>query len=272
MNAAWLPELIDRGRRRPSLRQSEHRSVLAKPGIADVSHGFHVVITSRVIDFILSSGNNTLIFRRSGGSNGAAGKRNHRGVFSQRDGIAIMHRLNLHTIETAPEKSRPTLQNFQHHLGFLPNAIATMAGSPVLLNAFAAVFSGFHGGSFDDRERQALLLTNAVTLRCPWTVAAHSTFALEHGMAAGDVAAMRAGLLPENPNYAALSGLTRALLEKRGHAGEAEIERFTAAGYASSLLLEVITALAISTLAATTANLAGSPLDARFEAQAWAAP
>jgi len=29
----------------------------------------------------------------------------------------------------------------------------TMAGSPVLLNAFAAVFSGFHGGSFDDCER-----------------------------------------------------------------------------------------------------------------------
>jgi alkylhydroperoxidase family enzyme len=108
--------------------------------------------------------------------------------------------------------------------------MATMAANPVLLNGFAGSFASFHGGSLDECEKQTLLLTNAVTIKCPWTVAAHSTFALEDGMAEADVNAIRAGKLPADPKYAALSGLSRALVEKRGNVSEGDIERFTS-GY-----------------------------------------
>ncbi|HEV3424029.1 MAG TPA: carboxymuconolactone decarboxylase family protein [Paraburkholderia sp.] len=182
-----------------------------------------------------------------------------------------MQNFTLHTIESAPEKSRPTLQALQQKFGFLPNVMATMAGNPVLLDGFAGSFGSFHGGSFDECEKQTLLLTNAVTIKCPWTVAAHSTFALEDGMSETDVKAIRAGRLPEDPKYAALSGITRALIEKRGNVSEADIEKFTSAGYAPVQIFEVITSIGISTMAATTTNMAGTPVEARFKAQSWSA-
>ncbi|AMM16811.1 carboxymuconolactone decarboxylase [Burkholderia sp. PAMC 28687] len=180
-----------------------------------------------------------------------------------------MQSFELYTIESAPEKSRPTLEALVEKFGFLPNVMATMAANPVLLNGFAGSFASFHGGSLDECEKQTLLLTNAVTIKCPWTVAAHSTFALEDGMAEADVNAIRAGKLPANVKYAALSGLSRALIEKRGNVSEGDIERFTSAGYSPLQIFEVITSIGISTMAATTTNMAGTPVEDRFKAQAW---
>src|ERR1700743_2522090 len=102
-----------------------------------------------------------------------------------------MQRFPLQTAATAPEPCRATLAALEQKFGFLPNAIATMGNSPVLLNAFVGTFGSFHGGGFDAVERQVLLLTNAVTIGCPWTIAAHSTFAIEEGLAESEVALIR---------------------------------------------------------------------------------
>jgi alkylhydroperoxidase family enzyme len=182
-----------------------------------------------------------------------------------------MQRFTLQTIESAPEKSRSTLQALKQSLGFVPNVIATMANSPVLLNGFAGSFGSFHGGSLNEIERQVVLLTNAVAIKCPLTVAIHSTFAIEDGIAESEVKAVRDGKLPEDPKYAALSALAKALIEKRGNVTEADVEKFTSAGYSKDQILEVITAVGVSTLAATTANMAGTPVDERFKAQTWSA-
>jgi alkylhydroperoxidase family enzyme len=181
-----------------------------------------------------------------------------------------MQKFTLHTIESAPASSKPTLQALVERFGFLPNVMATMAANPVLLNGFAGSFGSFHGGSFNECEKQVLLLTNAVTIKCPWTVAAHSTFALEDGMSESDVKAIREGKLPKDPKYAALSGITRALIEKRGNVTEADIQRFTSAGYSLIQIFEVITSIGISTMAATATNLADTPVEDRFQSQAWA--
>ncbi|UCI08071.1 carboxymuconolactone decarboxylase family protein [Mesorhizobium sp. B1-1-8] len=182
-----------------------------------------------------------------------------------------MQRFPLQTTESAPEKSKPTLKALEEKFGFLPNVMATMANNPVLLNGFAASFGSFHGGSLDEIEKQVLLLTNAVTIKCPWTVAAHSTFALEDGIAGSEVKAIREGKLPKHPKYAALSALTKALIENKGNVTDADIDRFTSAGYSKAQILEVVTGVGISTMAATTTNMAGTPVEERFQAQAWSA-
>jgi len=51
--------------------------------------------------------------------------------------------------------------------------------------------------------------------------------------------------------------------------GEQEFERFTSAGYSQLQIFEVITSIGVSTMAATTTNLAGTPVEERFKAQAW---
>jgi len=177
----------------------------------------------------------------------------------------------IHTIETAPEQSKAALQGLQQNFGLIPNVAATMAGSPVLINAFIGAFGHFHGGSFDERQKQVLLLTNAVTLGCHWTVAFHSTIALKAGVAENDVMAIRAGALPADPKLAALSTLTRELVQTKGRAAAADIDRFLAAGYTRSQVFEVIAGIAISTMAGITGSMAETPIEDPFKAQAWAA-
>jgi alkylhydroperoxidase family enzyme len=181
-----------------------------------------------------------------------------------------MHNFIVHTIESAPEKSRPTLQGLKQKFGFLPNVAATMAENPVLLNGFIGSFGNFHGGSFNECEKQILLLTNAVIFQCHWTIAAQSTFALEYGVPEGDVLAIRAGKLPMDPKYAALSALSRTLIEKKGNITDTDIERFTSSGYSQVQVFEVILSIGISTMTATVTNVAGTPVEDRFKAQAWA--
>ena len=180
-----------------------------------------------------------------------------------------MQKFTVHTVESAPEGSRLTLQRLEQRFGFLPNVMATMAGSPTLLNGFAGSFGSFHAGSFNEAEKQTLLLTNAVTIKCPWTVAAHSTFALEDGMSPADVAAIRDGKLPRDPKYAALSRITKTLIETKGNVTAADIDGFTSAGYSQAQIFEVIASIGLSTMAATTTNMAGTPIEERFKAQTW---
>ena len=180
-----------------------------------------------------------------------------------------MSRFRIHTIDTAPEGSKQSLQALQKNFGFIPNAAATMAGSPALINAFIGAFGSFHGAGFNEVEKQTLLLTNAVALRCAWTAAFHSTLALKTGVAPADVAAIRDQRLPADPKLAALSALARALIEHKGHGADAAIERFGAAGYASAQVLDVVAGIAVSTMAALTATMAQTPVEDLFKAQSW---
>src|SRR5262245_59654892 len=79
-----------------------------------------------------------------------------------------MHTYRVHSIESAPEKSRPALQGLKQALGIVPNLAATMAESPTLVNGFIGAFATFQGGTFTGAERQVLLLSNAVANACPW--------------------------------------------------------------------------------------------------------
>src|SRR5262249_4113972 len=110
----------------------------------------------------------------------------------------------VHTLESAPEKSKAALQGLKTNFGIIPNLAATMATSPTLVNGFVAAFGNFHGGSFTGAEKQVLLLTNAIANRCEWAVAFHSTMALGQGVAPSDVQAIRQGRVPVEKKLAAL--------------------------------------------------------------------
>lgn len=180
-----------------------------------------------------------------------------------------MHSYRIHTIESAPEKSKPALQGLTQSFGLIPNLAATMAGSPALVNSFVAAFGNFHGGSLTGAQRQVLLLTNAVTNTCAWAVAFHSTMALKEGVAADDVRAIRERRLPADPTLAALSALTWALIEKRGHLDERDLAAAGDAGFTPDQVLEIITGVAISTMANYAGNIAKPPVEAPFQAQTW---
>ena len=87
----------------------------------------------------------------------------------------------LHTLESAPERSKPALRQLQSAFGIIPNIAAAMATSPVLIESLVGLFGKVHGGSFTEAEVQIVLLTDAVTNGSRWAVAFHTALALKEG-------------------------------------------------------------------------------------------
>jgi alkylhydroperoxidase family enzyme len=177
----------------------------------------------------------------------------------------------IHTVDTAPDGAKQPLTVLREAFGFVPNAAGVMANSPALMNSFFSAFGHFRGGgTFTPGERQVLLLTNAVANDCAWAVAFHSLEALADGVPPAEVEAIRRHELPTDPQLAALSTLTRTLIEKRGHLDEPDAKTFTTAGFDDTQLLEVITGVAISTMTNYAANAAEPPLEPPLRPHTWA--
>jgi alkylhydroperoxidase family enzyme len=181
-----------------------------------------------------------------------------------------MTHFRVHTIESAPERSKPAMQQLKAAFGAIPNIAGVMATSPVLINSLVGLFGNVHGGSFTEPQIQAVLLTDAVTNAAEWAVAFHTALALKEGLDPADVQAIREGRLPKDVNLAALSALAKTMIEKRGRLDEQDINRFLAAGFSKDHLLEVIAIIAASTITNYTASITKPPLDAAFEAYVWA--
>jgi alkylhydroperoxidase family enzyme len=175
----------------------------------------------------------------------------------------------VHTIKSAPERSKPALQQLQSALGMIPNLIGAMATSPVLINSLVGLFGNVHGGSFTEAQVQSVLLTDAVTNGSTWAVAFHTTLALKEGIDPVDVQAIREGRLPEDGKLAAPLALARTMIEKRGRLNDADVDRFLAAGFGKDHLLEVIAAVAASTITNYTGSITKPPIEAPFQEYAW---
>ncbi len=177
----------------------------------------------------------------------------------------------VHTMKSAPERSKPALQQLQLAFGMIPNIAGAMATSPVLINSLVGVFGNVHDGSFTEAQVQAVLLTDAVTNAAEWAVAFHSALALKEGLDPADVKAIRKRAVPQDKKIAALSTLARTLIETRGRISENDADAFIAAGFGKDHLLEIVAIVAASTITNYTAGIVNPPLEAQFQAQVWRA-
>jgi AhpD family alkylhydroperoxidase len=182
-----------------------------------------------------------------------------------------MQTFPVHTVESAPEESKPSLEILQGVFGRIPNIAGAMSTSPMLIGSLVGLFQKVHGGSFSEAQIQILLLTNAVTNSCAWAVAFHTALALKAGVERAEVQAIRERRTPTNPKASALSTLARTLIETRGRLEDSDVSRFLQAGFDKTHLLEVIAVVAASTITNYTGNVARPPLEADFEAYAWSA-
>ncbi|WP_168789971.1 carboxymuconolactone decarboxylase family protein [Paraburkholderia aromaticivorans] len=182
-----------------------------------------------------------------------------------------MSTFQVHTIDSAPEQSKPVLQQVQQTFGFIPNIAGAMAESPVLISAFINLFQKVHSGTFTEAQIQTLLLTNAVTNACTWAVAFHTALALNEGLTPADVEALRAGRAPADRKHAALSTLTKTVIQKRGHLDERDVSAFLEAGFRRDQVLEVLAVAAASTITNYVGSITQPPLEAQFQIHAWTA-
>lgn len=175
----------------------------------------------------------------------------------------------IHTVETAPENSKPLLGLFTHAVGFVPNLAGAVANSPVLAKSLLGLFQNVHGGSFTEPEIQVLLLTNAVTNSSSWPVAFHTALGLKQGLDPEDVQAIRERKLPKQKRYAALSEVAKKLIENRGQLTDDDVTTFLQAGFEREHLLEIVAAGAASTITNYAGKITNPPLEAFLQEHAW---
>jgi AhpD family alkylhydroperoxidase len=174
-----------------------------------------------------------------------------------------------HTIASAPENSKPGLEQLQKAFGVVPNIAGAIANSPKLINALVGVFSQVHSSSLTEAEIQIVLLTDAVTNSCTYAVAFHTGLALKQGVSSEELDVIREHRIPKDKRFAALFSLAKTLIEKRGHASEQELDSFIAAGFTREQVFEVIAIVAASTITNYAGTIADPPLDAPFQQFAW---
>jgi AhpD family alkylhydroperoxidase len=180
-----------------------------------------------------------------------------------------MSKYDVHTIDTAPQGSKPLLQGLQGSIGMIPNLAASMAESPELLKGFAAIREIFYAGSFSPAQVQVLALTNAFENGCDYCMAFHTALALKEGVSKEALDALRAGRSPQEPAFHALSEFSRALVKRRGQVTDEELQRFLAAGYTKAQALEVVLGVAVSILPNFAHHLTQCPVDDAFSAHTW---
>lgn len=170
------------------------------------------------------------------------------------------------TVESAPEKSKPILQNVNKAFGFIPNLMATFANNPSVLDGYLALDGVFEKGSFTPVERQLILLAASVENNCNYCTAAHSTIAKGFLHARPEtVSAIRSSAPIADTKTDALVNLTREIVRERGFVKQATIEAFLSAGYRKEQIMELLLGIALKTISNYLDHISPTPLDQAFE-------
>jgi len=177
----------------------------------------------------------------------------------------------IHMIASAPENSKPALEQLQQVFGVVPNIAAVIANSPKLINSLVGVFQQVHSSSLTEQEIQVVLLTNAVANACTYAVAFHTALALQQGVSSEETSAIRERRVPTDKRFAAISTLAKSLIDQRGHLSDQALDSFIAAGFTKEQVLEVIAIVAASTITNYAGTIANPPLEDPFRQCAWRA-
>lgn len=181
-----------------------------------------------------------------------------------------MNELTTHTIDSAPEGSKPFMEAATAKYGFTPNLVGALAGSPAALEGYMAVSAAFGKTSLSAVEQQVVLMTVSNENACTYCMAAHSTVVSNMPDAPeGLLEALRAGKPSGDPKLDALAGVAREMVMEDGWLSESTVDAFYAAGYGEAQLLEVLIGLAQKTISNYVNHMAHTKLDPAFEAQAW---
>ncbi|KUJ84093.1 carboxymuconolactone decarboxylase [Ruegeria marisrubri] len=178
-----------------------------------------------------------------------------------------------HTKDTAPEASKPLIDQTVAEFGGLISLHALFAESPVTYETYQKAFDLFlKHSSFTLLETQVVFMTSNFINRCHYCMAGHTMMMKRAKMPDDVIDGLREGRKLADPKLAALQSFARELLEKRGHIGDDRLQAFLDAGYDRKAALEVLTGLAAKLISNFTNALAHTRLDRGMDKYAWVHP
>jgi uncharacterized peroxidase-related enzyme len=156
-----------------------------------------------------------------------------------------MARLTIPTIEEAPAKSQPILQNYVKALGWVPNFFALISRSPDVLKAIADMHATI-GKSLGHKTRERIHVMTAEVNGCDYCLSAHTYFGGKlNGLSQEDMELNREGHSTDPHADAALQ-FAYKIATSRGHIEDADLEAVRAAGYSDAEIVEIVAETAFS--------------------------
>lgn len=177
--------------------------------------------------------------------------------------------LQIHNLETAPEKSKALLKKSQKAYGYVPNLHGVLAESPQLLEAYQQLHELFANSSFNNEELTVVWQTINVEHACHYCVPAHTAIAKMMKVDDAIIEALRNETTIPNEKLETLKQVTLSIVKNRGTISKEEIEAFYAAGYNQRNLLDIILGLSQKIISNYTNHIAETPLDEGFKKFDW---
>ncbi|MEM9343504.1 MAG: carboxymuconolactone decarboxylase family protein [Pseudomonadota bacterium] len=174
-----------------------------------------------------------------------------------------------HTLETAPEGSKPLLENSQKAFGRLPGLHKVLAESPQAFEGYQVLHKLFTETEFDADELTVVWQSINVEHECHYCVPAHTGIAKMMKVSDEITDALRNETPLPTAKLEALRTFTLQMVRSRGNVSEAQIEAFFAAGYGHRAVLDVVLGLAQKTMSNYVNHMAQTPVDDVFKPLLW---
>ena len=175
-----------------------------------------------------------------------------------------MSRFPSHTVEGAPEASRPLLQKIAQSspTGRPLNVHAQMANSPAVLSGYASLraVTAEHR-TLDPKVSWALNLATAAAIDNDYMIGIASRFARMNGWTDAQIAALRKGTTTGDTKIDALTNVVREAAANSGKVSDATWKAAQRSGWSDTELAEAFAYLGLSVSTGYFLNYAQTELD-----------
>lgn len=149
-----------------------------------------------------------------------------------------MTTITVPTRDTVSAANQGMFDALKGQLGFVPNLYATFAYSENALGTYLALQSA--KSSLNAKAREVVNLVVSQVNECEYCLAAHTALGKMNGFTDNQILDLRAGAAPFDAKFDALARLTRSITVTRGHADQALVDAFFAAGWTKENLIDAI--------------------------------
>jgi hypothetical protein len=175
-----------------------------------------------------------------------------------------MSRIPTHTVEGAPEASRPLLQKIAQSspTGRPLNLHAQMAHSPAVLAAYTSLRAATaEYGTLDQKVSWALNLATAGTVGNDYMIGIASRFARMNGWTEPQIASLRTGTTTGDTKIDALTRLVREAAATSGNVSDATWKAAQQSGWSDAQLTEAFAYLGLTVFTGYFLNYAQTDSD-----------
>jgi uncharacterized peroxidase-related enzyme len=157
-------------------------------------------------------------------------------------------------------KVATTLSQIEKSLGMVPNLFATLAHAPVALDGLLSLSKTLSRGRLTARQHEIVALAVGQENECRYCLSAHTASSKGVGLNDADALKARNGDGDDSLERA-LALFAKAIVQRRGHLSNAELESARKAGIDDGLVMEIIANVALNTFTNYVNEVADTEID-----------